>query len=728
VWVHAGATAEFTDLETESVTGDAALVDGRATFERCTLVDTSRFGLNVRNSGAKATVTDSEIGRTVEHGVWVQNGNILEARTTRITRSGAAGLVVADGGRADLADCHVDDNKGPGITVETDKPVTVRGGSLMGNGGSAVEGRNRPTVTVEGVELDEQVQVSATTAGGSPSGRADVTSGPASKDDLLAELAGLIGLAGVKQEVTSLVDMIAVAERRRAAGLPVPPMSRHLVFAGAPGTGKTTVARLYGAILASLGVLRQGQVVEVSRSDLVSENVGGTALKTTAKFKEAIGGVFFVDEAYALAAQPGASVDFGREAVDTLVKLMEDHRDDVVVVAAGYSAEMRQFLSSNPGLASRFSRTVEFPNYSPEEMVHIVERQTGEHGYVLAGETREALVRHFQAMKRDETFGNGRVARQVFEELIGRQSQRLAAEPDATADDLRMLTLADLGDAAGLGLRASSGPRDLAQVKALRDELDAMVGLARAKEEVTDVVNLLAMARRRHEAGLPVPELSRHLIFAGPPGTGKTTVARLYGQLLAALGALASGQVVEVTRSDLVAQYVGQTAPKTEEAFQRARGGVLFIDEAYTLSRGGEGSVDFGQEALDALVKLMEDHRDEVVVIAAGYPDEMAQFCDRNPGLASRFSRTVVFDSYEPGELATIFEALAAGNGYDCPPETAAAVRARFDGVERGPNFGNAREVRRLLDQMVSRQARRLSMDLDAAVDDLRLLLPDDLP
>jgi SpoVK/Ycf46/Vps4 family AAA+-type ATPase len=736
IWVQSGASGEFEQLEIRAATRNAAMVDGRATFERCTLVDCTDYGINVRSEGAKLTIRDSEVAEAGRDGIWVQQDTILEAAGTRIRACKAAGVVVGPRGRATFEHCRVEDNSGPGVKIESDDRVSLRGGSVTGNGGVAVEGRDRPSVTLDDVDIEDvefddvhtgEHRQATIASRGPATGTGLAGSAPRPQDDLLGELAGLIGLAGVKQEVTELVDMIAVSERRRAAGLPVAPMSRHLVFAGPPGTGKTTVARLYGEILASLGVLRQGQVVEVSRSDLVSENVGGTALKTTAAFNKAVGGVLFLDEAYALAPQPGASVDFGREAIDTLVKLMEDRREDVVVVAAGYSAEMRRFLGSNVGLASRFSRTIEFPNYTPQELVEIVDRQADTHGYLLAAELKEVLARHFQSMKRDETFGNGRAARQVFEEMIGRQSRRLASRPDATADDLRLLTVADLGEVAGPGRRAPTERRDEAQVAALLAELDGMVGLARAKEEVTDVVNLLAIARRRREAGLPEPEISRHLIFSGPPGTGKTTVARLYSGLLAALGALGSGQIVEVSRSDLVAPYIGQTAPKTREAFERARGGVLFIDEAYTLARAGDGSTDFGQEAIDMLVKLMDDHRDEVVVIAAGYAGDMQRFCGSNPGLASRFGRTVSFDSYTTDELVTIFEALATAGGYDSTPETIASVRAHFEAAARGPAFGNAREVRRTLQEMVSRQARRLSAQRDAAIDDLRLLLPDDL-
>ncbi|WP_232667372.1 right-handed parallel beta-helix repeat-containing protein [Pseudonocardia sp. TRM90224] len=729
VWVLGNSSAEFTEVEV-ALTRNAAIVDGTATFAKSSLHDCSEYGINVRNGGAKVTMVDTEIAKMGIDGIRVQDTNLLEATRGSIHDCTGAGVRVGEGGSATLADCRVEANTGSGVVVESNQQVLVRGGVVKGNRGEQIDGRNRPTVVVERVDLGER-QRHVGTGGGTDQDQR-TTSRPAdapSQDGLLADLADLTGLAEVKQQVTSLVDTIAVAERRRAAGLPVPTMSRHLVFAGAPGTGKTTVARLYGQILASLGVLRTGQVVEVSRSDLVSENVGGTALKTTKKFNEAIGGVFFIDEAYSLARPSGGGVDFGREAIDTLVKLMEDHRDDVVVIAAGYSAEMRTFLQSNTGLASRFSRTVEFPNYSPQELLEIVTSLATEHGYELAADAGDVLVQHFRTMKRDETFGNGRVARRVFEAMTTRQSQRLAAMPDATADDLRLLLLSDLNDVAeGLGMRSGSRALDQAQISALMAELDALVGLGKAKEEVTDVISLLGMARRRREAGLPEPDLSRHLVFAGPPGTGKTTMARLYGRLLAALGVLATGQIVEVSRADLVAQYIGQTAPKTKEAFERARGGVLFIDEAYTLVRGNESGNDFGREAVDTLLKLMEDHRDEVVVIVAGHAEDMHRFIESNPGLGSRFSRSISFDSYGPDELVTIFSRQAATSGYDCSAEALDAVRAKFEVAVGSPAFGNAREVRHVLNEMISRQARRLATNFDATTEDLRTLLPEDLP
>jgi SpoVK/Ycf46/Vps4 family AAA+-type ATPase len=221
---------------------------------------------------------------------------------------------------------------------------------------------------------------------------------------------------------------------RQDAGLPAPPLSRHLVFAGNPGTGKTTVARLYGQLLHALGLLSKGHLVEVDRSALVGEYVGHTGPKTTEAFQQARGGVLFIDEAYALTPE-GVSQDFGSEAIATLVKLMEDHRDEVVVIAAGYPGEMDRFISSNPGLASRFTRTLHFADYSTEELVSIVEHHARRHRYELTDAARKALAEYLGSIPRGQNFGNGRTARQLFQRMTERQAMRVAelANPDPTA-------------------------------------------------------------------------------------------------------------------------------------------------------------------------------------------------------------------------------------------------------------------------------------------------------
>ncbi len=232
----------------------------------------------------------------------------------------------------------------------------------------------------------------------------------------------------------------------------------------------------------------------------------------------------------------------------------------------------------------------------------------------------------------------------------------------------------------------------------------------------------------RRSEGLSVGAVSHHLIFAGAPGTGKTSVARLYGALLSALRVLPTDRLREVSRRDLVGQYIGHTAEKTATVFDGARGGVLFIDEAYTLARSAAGGGDFGQEAIDTLVKLMEDHRHEIAIIAAGYTREMLSFLDLNPGLASWFSRTIEFPNYAPDELVLIITRMAIADDYLCPPELEPALRDHFAGMVRDENFGNAREARRLFEAMRSAQAKRLRrLDRRPSIDELRTLSIEDL-
>ncbi|MFI1380142.1 right-handed parallel beta-helix repeat-containing protein [Embleya sp. NPDC020886] len=262
---------------------------------------------------------------------------------------------------------------------------------------------------------------------------------PETLDDLLAELDELVGLGGVKRDVGGMVKLMQTVRMRQEAGLPAPPLSRHLVFAGNPGTGKTTIARLYGRLLKALGLLERGHLVEVDRSALVGEYVGHTGPKTTESFNRARGGVLFIDEAYAL-VPAGVANDFGGEAVATLVKLMEDHRDEVVVIVAGYPGEMERFIASNPGLSSRFTRSLLFDDYSADDLVRIVEHHASRHRYELGVPARKALGELFAAMPRGAQFGNGRTARQVFQQMTERQAMRMA---EIDTPDARQLVLLD---------------------------------------------------------------------------------------------------------------------------------------------------------------------------------------------------------------------------------------------------------------------------------------------
>jgi len=770
-----------TDTDVSNVDGVALLVaeKSRPMLTECRIRDTTAQAIVVVK-GASAELNRVSVDNARGHAVQVLDGSSVDMAECVITGTQHDAVVASANGLLQMAGCEIAGGASNGIVVDRHAKLSASDCFVIGTAGAGMTATGQARMEIEGgevrecqtgvlwreqssgfivacrvrdnvqdgivvetdgeVDVDESVRQDAGPSRRPARPKDDAGSAkPGSRGNwdndevsaLLEELSSLVGLDSVKREVETLVRLIQMSERRAAAGLPSPPMSRHLVFAGSPGTGKTTVARLYGRILAALGVLSTGQLVEVARPDLVAAVVGGTAIKTTEAFNKAIGGVLFIDEAYSLSAgnNGGGGPDFGQEAIDTLVKLMEDHRDEVVVIVAGYTNEMRQFLAANPGLSSRFSRTIEFPDYSSSELVTIVEGMCRKHDYRLEYETRAELHSYFTALPRDASFGNGRTARKVFEEMLGRQAYRLAEDPDADAVALTRLLPEDIAPLPGSSVGAGAGRMDEERVEQLLETLRGLVGLEEVKAEVAAMIDLLASSRRRQEMGLPAPSLSRHLIFAGPPGTGKTTVARLYGSLLAAMGVLAQGQVTEVARADLVGEYVGHTARRTTEAFDRARGGVLFIDEAYTLSSGKGGSgPDFGREAIDTLVKLMEDHRDEVVVIAAGYEGEMAGFLAANPGLASRFSHRIRFANYTPDELVTIVTQHATKAGYECTGPTVAALRKHLVSVHRGESFGNGRYARQLLDAAITRHARRTRQIKDPTIDDLCVLLPQDIP
>ena len=265
-------------------------------------------------------------------------------------------------------------------------------------------------------------------------------------DELMEQLDSLVGLDTVKKEVKNLINLVKVRKLRQENDLPVPPMSFHMVFLGNPGTGKTTVARLISGLYAAIGVLSKGQLIEVDRSGLVAGYVGQTALKTQEVIQSALGGVLFIDEAYSLAS--GGENDFGREAIETLLKAMEDHRDDLVVIVAGYTGPMEKFIHSNPGLESRFNRYFFFPDYDGNQLTEIFRIQCKKNSYTLTPEADEAALKMFTRLyeERDENFGNGRDVRNCFEDMVVRQSNRVAALESPSKEDLMTVKPEDLVD------------------------------------------------------------------------------------------------------------------------------------------------------------------------------------------------------------------------------------------------------------------------------------------
>ncbi|ONI67491.1 hypothetical protein BWI15_30690 [Kribbella sp. ALI-6-A] len=453
--IHLGSSVTGTVLQSSvtSTSGTGVEVAGIGKLDGLRVSRTKAAGIVV-GAGADAEILSTTVEHCEGSGLVVWSGAAPTVQALRVAQVAKNGIYLAEKGAGTFTDCDLVGTEYPALHLSKDSAPVLKHLRIRDCAGAAGEDEGANPVfedcTVDGVPLSPAVPAAA--AAGAPAvapatatGALDESMPPAdeSLEDVLAELEEQVGLERVKRDVQSMVKLMQTVRMRQEAGLPAPPLSRHLVFAGNPGTGKTTVARLYGRVLKALGLLRKGHLIEVDRTALVGEYVGHTGPKTTAAVTQALGGVLFIDEAYSL-APVGIGNDFGAEAVATLVKMMEDHREDLVVIVAGYPGDMGRFIGSNPGLSSRFTRTLLFDDYTPDELVAIFEYHAGEHQYRLSPDARAALTHLFQVMPRDEGFGNGRSARQMFQQMTERQAHRLAELPAPSADQLSVLEAADL--------------------------------------------------------------------------------------------------------------------------------------------------------------------------------------------------------------------------------------------------------------------------------------------
>lgn len=524
-------------------------------------------------------------------------------------------------------------------------------------------------------------------------------------EEAMAELDVLIGLDAVKEEVQKIVKIVRYNKERQKL-LDIKESDRpayHFAFLGNPGTGKTTVARILGNIFQSLGIIEKNEVVEVDRSKLVGEFIGHTALKTSEAVEAAMGGVLFVDEAYALAPRSDNSNDFGPEAIDTLIKAMEDNRDNLIVILAGYNDEMRRLMKVNPGLSSRVNLQIQFEDYTEDQLLDIAHSFAKKEHYTLTENGEKAFLQKISEKLVDEHFANAREVRNIIEAAIREKAFRLG-ESTFTKENLTQLEPEDFG----VDLDQLYG-EDLDD---LLEELYSLEGLENVKEQITSLMNYVRVEKRKEVLGLPINPIALHMAFLGNPGTGKTTVARLVGKILKSIGILKKGQLIEVTQQNLVSAYNGQSASKTLDKVKEAYGGVLFIDEAYSLANRG------GSEAVSTLITEMENNRDRLVVIVAGYTKEMEDFFNINSGLKSRIAHHIEFLDYKPDQLVNIFKLHAKNNRYSVDKRALGILHERFvDEYEnRSNDFGNGRLARSYFEKAKMKSANRIVNDLEADI------------
>lgn len=543
-------------------------------------------------------------------------------------------------------------------------------------------------------------------------------------EQALAELNQLTGLKAVKEEVNNLVALIDLNKLKAERGMNIAQMSNHLVFTGSPGTGKTTVARIIGKIFKALGILSKGHITETDRAGLVGEYIGHTAIKTMDVIEKAMDGVLFIDEAYALAKDNGN--DFGQEAIDTLLKQMEDKRDRIVVIVAGYTNEMKNFIQSNPGLKSRFNTFVHFEDYSPNELLEILKKLIMNLEHQISWEAESFALEYFKFIyqSRDKYFGNARTVRNLFEDVLKIQSARLSKEKDLTDEQLKTIERIDLEKS----VKDHYTEQKEISIEGVMQELDKLIGLSNVKQQIKALADFIKIEQLRIQKGLSSNSISLHTVFYGPPGTGKTTVARLVGKIYKLMGLLSKGHVVECSRSDLVGEYIGQTAIKTNKKIDEALHGILFIDEAYSLSNNSN-SGDFGKEVIETVLKRMEDDRDKLCVIIAGYTSEMNRFINSNPGLKSRFTNNLFFEDFTANQLLEIMKGYFESGQYSCHPEVTIILQSVFEKwiQNKTVNFGNARDVRNLFEKIKLNQSKRLMKISNISAADLTTVCIEDV-
>ena len=506
-------------------------------------------------------------------------------------------------------------------------------------------------------------------------------------DEILKDINSLVGLADVKDNVKELLKYLEYSKKIDTEGF----ANLNMIFKGNSGTGKTTIARLFAELYYKLGFISQNKITEVTSKDLIGTHLGETAPKTQAVIDTALDGVLFIDEAYTImASKGGGTSNYPAECMATICKAMETYKNRLVVIFAGYTKEMNDFINANQGLMSRIGYELEFPDFSKSELMQIFYDEVNGNGFTLEDGVSAKIEKIVSKNKVGRNFGNARFVKNLFDRLVMTHAANYTEEYQ-----LKVITNHDVEVFEATKKDKERGIDDIL------GELNSLIGLSKVKETINGFVSVIELNRKLGR----MPDFNMHMIFKGNAGTGKTTVARLLAEIYYNLGYVKRNKLVEVQSQDLIGEFLGQTGPKTQAIIESALDGVLFIDEAYSIMEHNGTNASYSAECVATLLKAMEDYQGRLIIIFAGYTEEMKKFRDLNPGLKSRIGYEIDFEDYSVEELLQIYDKKVNDKGFRSDEAARAKVERILRKAKDVENFGNGRFVENTVQKIIIEHA-----------------------
>jgi len=526
-------------------------------------------------------------------------------------------------------------------------------------------------------------------------------------EEIKADFQNLVGLPEVKSTISDILNYIEFSKEADSLGS----LNLNMIFKGNEGTGKSTVGKLLAELYFKLGILKKNKFREVSSKDLIGEFIGQTPKKTEKVIEDCLDGVLYIDDANLVASTKGATTDFGKECMTTLVDAMDKYKDRLVIIFAGWTKSMNEFTTKNANIAARVGYEIEFEDLTVPELAQIFERELKESGFEAEEVVYDRVNKLLEKNKIGKNIGNARFPINLVNALIITH----AANYKKNGGELKKITENDIRT---YEETKKDKERSLDEILA---DLNSLIGLQVIKEKINGFVALMQFDRKLGRTD----EVNMHMIFKGNAGTGKTTVARLIAEIYYNLGFIKKNKLVEVQGKDLIGEYIGHTGPKTQAVIESALDGVLFVDEAYSILMHRGMQASFTDECIATILKAMEDYMGRLIIIFAGYTEEMKQFRDQNPGLKSRIGFELDFPDYSVDELVEILRKKVKDRDLEIDEDAVEKARKVIARAREVENFGNGRYIDQFVQKIVINHAIRLQNEED--LDKLRRLTKDDI-